>query len=64
MIAPRATYTGHTTIGLTFDLYGHLMPGNEAEATGLLDAYLLRPEWQSSGSRGQSGCHTGGSERP
>jgi hypothetical protein len=23
---------------LTFDSYGHLMPGNEAEAAGLLDA--------------------------
>jgi len=24
------------------DRYGHLMPGNEAEAAGLLDAYLER----------------------
>jgi hypothetical protein len=25
-----------------YDLYGHLMPGNEAEAASLLDAYLKR----------------------
>jgi hypothetical protein len=25
---------------ITMDRYGHLMPGNEAEAAGLLDAYL------------------------
>jgi len=33
---------GHSSITTTFDLYGHLMPGNEAEAAGLLDAYLAR----------------------
>jgi integrase len=31
---------GHANIAITLDLYGHLMPGNEAEAAGLLDAYL------------------------
>ena len=25
---------------MTFDLYGHLFPGNESEAAALLDAYL------------------------
>jgi hypothetical protein len=25
---------------VTFDLYGHLMPGAEAEAASLLDAFL------------------------
>lgn len=25
---------------MTFDLYGHLMPGSEAEGAALLDAYL------------------------
>jgi hypothetical protein len=25
---------------VTFDLYGHLMPGTEQEAAGLLDEYL------------------------
>jgi integrase len=33
---------GHANIGVTFDRYGHLMPGNEEEAAGLLDAYLDR----------------------
>ena len=31
---------GHSSVTITFDRYGHLMPGNEAEAAGLLDAYL------------------------
>lgn len=39
-----STYMGHANIGITLDLYGHLMPGNEAEAAGLLDAYLSQAE--------------------
>lgn len=35
-----STYMGHSTVAITLDRYGHLMPGNEAEAAGLLDAYL------------------------
>lgn len=35
-------YLGHATIQATFDLYGHLMPGNEGEAVALVDAYLER----------------------
>jgi hypothetical protein len=27
-----------------FDLYGHLMPGNEHEAVALVDAYLERAD--------------------
>ena len=37
-----STYLGHSSIQITFDRYGHLMPGNESEAAGLLDAYLER----------------------
>jgi integrase len=37
-----STYMGHSSVVITFDLYGHLMPGNEAEAADLLDAYLGR----------------------
>ena len=37
-----STYMGHANIAITLDRYGHLMPGNEAEAAGLLDAYLTR----------------------
>jgi integrase len=33
-------YLGHSSIEVTFDRYGHLMPGNEAEAVALIDAYL------------------------
>ncbi|MDP8943141.1 MAG: site-specific integrase [Actinomycetota bacterium] len=35
-----STYMGHANIGITLDRYGHLMPGNEEEAAGLLDRYL------------------------
>jgi integrase len=35
-------YMGRSSIQVTYDRYGHLMPGNEAEAAGLLDAYLQR----------------------
>ncbi len=34
------TFMGHANISITLDRYGHLMPGSEAEAAGLLDAYL------------------------
>jgi integrase len=35
-----SAFTGHSSIKVTFDLYGHLMPGTEAEAAALLDTYL------------------------
>jgi hypothetical protein len=33
---------GHSSITMTLDRYGHLMPGNEDEAAGMLAAYLAR----------------------
>jgi hypothetical protein len=33
---------GHANISITLGRYGHLMPGNEAEAAKLLDDYLSR----------------------
>ena len=36
------TYMGHSSVTITYDRYGHLMPGNEEEAAELLDAYLER----------------------
>jgi hypothetical protein len=33
---------GYSSIAVTFDLYGHLFPGNESEGTALLDAFLDR----------------------
>jgi integrase len=41
-----SSYLGHANIAITFDRYGHLMPGNEAEARALLDAYLDREAGQ------------------
>jgi integrase len=35
-----STFLGHASIAITLDRYGHLMPGSEAEAAGLLDGYL------------------------
>jgi integrase len=42
-----STYMGHATISITLDRYGHLMPGNEEQAAGLLDAYLNRADSQA-----------------
>jgi integrase len=41
-VNPKAlsAYMGHASVSITFDRYGHLMPGSEAEAASLLDAYL------------------------
>ena len=43
---PKAlsTYTGNARISITLDRYGHLMPGSEEEAAGLLDDYLERAD--------------------
>lgn len=35
---------GHASVTETFDRYGHLFPGHEDEAAGLLDAYLGVPD--------------------
>ena len=35
-----STFMGHASITITLDRYGHLFPGPEEEAAGLLDAYL------------------------
>ena len=41
---------GHSSIEITFDLYGDLMPGSEREATGMLDAFLERANSQARGA--------------
>jgi hypothetical protein len=33
---------GHSSIQVTLDRYGHLLPGNEREAASLLDRLLER----------------------
>jgi integrase len=48
-----STCMGHSTITITLDRYGHLMPGSEDEAAGLLDAYLERSAGQKWASEGQ-----------
>jgi len=35
-----STYMGHSSITITLDRYGHLLPGNESEAASLLDNWL------------------------
>lgn len=37
-----SVFMGHESINITLDRYGHLFPGSEEEAAGLLDAYLER----------------------
>ena len=39
-----SVYMGHSSITITLDRYGHLMPGSEDEAAELLDAYLERAD--------------------
>jgi integrase len=35
-----STYMGHSSITITLDRYGHLLPGNEQQAATLLDRWL------------------------
>ncbi|MFN8164214.1 MAG: tyrosine-type recombinase/integrase [Solirubrobacterales bacterium] len=35
-----SAYMGHSSITMTLDRYGHLTPGNEEEAAGMLERYL------------------------
>lgn len=60
-----SSYLGHASVAITYDRYGKLMPGNEAEAAGLLDAYLLRsvPVGQSGGSSAPPAAVLSGPER-
>jgi hypothetical protein len=48
---------GHATITIRLDRYGHLMPGKEADAADLLDAYLERAE--TAAQLAQLECKTG-----
>jgi integrase len=45
-VNPKAlcTYMGHSSITVTLDRYGHLMPGAEHEAAAMLDDYLARAD--------------------
>ena len=35
-----STYMGHSSITITLDRYGHLLPGNETQAANLLETWL------------------------
>ncbi len=37
-----SSWMGHASVTITFDRYGHLMPGGEAEGAAMLDSYLDR----------------------
>jgi len=37
-----STFMGHASIAITYDRYGHMLPGAEDEAADLLHAYLNR----------------------
>ena len=39
-----STYLGHSSIQITFDRYGHLMPGDEERSAQRFDAYLERAD--------------------
>jgi hypothetical protein len=39
-IKALSAYMGHSSVAITLDRYGHLLPGNEDEAAAQLDAYL------------------------
>jgi len=49
-IKALSVFMGHANIGITLDLYGHLLPGSEEEAADLLDVFL---------ARAATGAHTG-----
>ena len=44
-------YMGHSSITVTLDRCGHLMPGAEREAAALLDGYLERAADRDRGPR-------------
>ena len=41
-----STYMGHTSITVTLDRYGHLLPGNEQQAANALDNWLISDQAQ------------------
>ena len=51
---------GHSSIAITVDLYGHLIPGGNRQAVDRLDGPVL-PRWDGSGSAtpAQPGRHVG-----
>ena len=54
-----STFMGHSSIAITIDRYGHLMPGSEGEAAALVDAYLERANTQARLAQVQTGQQQG-----
>lgn len=55
-------YMGHSSVSITLDRYGHLMPGSEAEAATLLNTYLTAARKRADEQgRGVIGAQTGAS---
>ena len=48
-----STYMGHSSITITLDRYGHLLPGNETEAAHLLDTRLNNATNNQTGHKGR-----------
>jgi hypothetical protein len=64
-----STFMGHANISITLDRYGHLMPGSEEQAAGLLDSYLAadrkRAEEAARAAKAMpTGAQTGAQEAP
>jgi integrase len=47
-----SSYLGHASVTITYDRYGHLMPGSEDEAVRLVDDYIERTIGAEAGARG------------
>jgi integrase len=55
-----SVFMGHANISITLDRYGHLMPGSEEEAAGLLNSYLTaKPERAEQAAREAGGMLAG-----
>jgi integrase len=47
-----SSYLGHASVTITYDRYGHLMPGSEDEAVKLVNAYIERATGAQTGAQG------------
>jgi hypothetical protein len=46
-----SSYLGHASVTITYDRYGHLMPGSEDEAVKLVDDYIERATGAQTGAQ-------------
>jgi integrase len=58
-----STFMGHAKIGITLDRYGHLMPGSEEEAAGLLSDYLDAERARAEDRARAAGVNSAGQRR-